>query len=68
MFPKQVIGQKSGIEISYMDTSINPSKDFYTYCNGSWLKNTKLPDNESKYGTKMEIRNQKIDKIYQRVF
>jgi putative endopeptidase len=67
IFPKEVIGQKSGIEISYMDNSINPGKDFYTYCNGSWLKNTIIPANESRYGTKMQMRNQNkinIKKIY----
>lgn len=39
-----------GIVLENMDTTVNPKDDFYSYVNGSWAKNTKIPDDETRWG------------------
>ena len=38
------------IVLENMDPSVNPKDDFYNYVNGSWSKNTKIPDDETRWG------------------
>lgn len=38
-----------GIVTENMDTSINPKDDFYNYVNGNWVKNSTIPDDESRW-------------------
>ena len=64
------IAQKSGIQLSNMDKTISPKDNFYYYCNGSWVKNTKIPNSEGSYGTRKEIRDnnlQNVKSIYDEV-
>lgn len=39
-----------GLILANMDTTINPKNDFYNYVNGSWLKETEIPDDRSIWG------------------
>ncbi|MEZ4778185.1 MAG: M13 family metallopeptidase [Flavobacteriaceae bacterium] len=39
-----------GIILANMDTLINPSDDFYNYVNGTWMKNTEIPEDEVRWG------------------
>ncbi|GAO77904.1 MULTISPECIES: M13 family metallopeptidase [unclassified Sphingopyxis] len=39
-----------GFDLSGMDKSVQPGDDFYTYANGTWAKNTNIPDDKSNYG------------------
>ena len=39
-----------GITLENMDTSVDPKTDFYNYVNGSWMKNTEIPDDRSSWG------------------
>ena len=39
-----------GIVLANMDTTVSPKADFYNYVNGSWLKNTKIPDDRTSWG------------------
>ncbi|PKB42403.1 putative endopeptidase [Cellulophaga sp. RHA19] len=39
-----------GIVLENMDTLVNPKADFYNYVNGSWMKNTDIPDDRSSWG------------------
>lgn len=39
-----------GIVLENMDPSVNLKDDFYNYVNGSWSKNTKIPDDETRWG------------------
>ena len=38
-----------GIVLENMDPNVNPKDDFYNYVNGSWAKNTKIPDDETRW-------------------
>lgn len=33
-----------------MDKTVSPGKDFYQYANGTWLKNTPIPNEYDKWG------------------
>ncbi|MBU2996873.1 M13 family metallopeptidase [Cellulophaga baltica] len=39
-----------GIILENMDTTVSPKNNFYKYVNGSWLKNTEIPDDRSTWG------------------
>ena len=45
-------------DLKNMNTAIKPQDDFYMYANGTWLKNTPIPPEESRWGS----FNQLIDK------
>ncbi len=38
-------------DLKNMDTSVKPSEDFYTYANGTWLKDNPIPPEESRWGS-----------------
>ncbi len=40
-----------GVDINYMDRSVNPGDDFYQYVNGKWLNTLKLPEDKSRYSS-----------------
>jgi len=42
---RTVFFDKSG-----MDTTVAPGDDFFTYANGGWVKNTKIPDDQTSWG------------------
>lgn len=39
-----------GIVLENMDTTLSPKDDFYNYVNGSWVKTTKIPEEETRWG------------------
>jgi putative endopeptidase len=40
-----------GIDISLMDKSARPQDDFYQFVNGTWMKNTEIPDDKTRWGS-----------------
>jgi len=45
-----------GIDLSLMDTTVSPSNDFFRYVNGTWLDNTEIPADRSRWGSFDELR------------
>ena len=45
-----------GINLNYMDMSVKPTDDFFKYVNGTWLKNTEIPADRSRWGSFDELR------------
>ena len=41
---------ESGIALEYMDTSISPGDDFFSYVNGKWIAETEIPADKASYG------------------
>jgi len=39
-----------GLDLASMDKSVAPGDDFFKYANGTWLKNTAIPDDRGSYG------------------
>lgn len=48
--PRPVLGNY-GVATENMDTSVKPGDNFFKYVNGTWLKNTQIPDDKSNYGS-----------------
>ncbi len=40
-----------GIELANMDKSVKPGDNFFKYVNGTWLKNTEMPADKSRFGS-----------------
>lgn len=45
-----VVEKIPGIVLENMDTNVDPKEDFYNYVNGSWMKTTKIPEEEASWG------------------
>ena len=41
---------KSGITLEYMDTTVSPGDDFFSYVNGTWIAETEIPADKASYG------------------
>ncbi|WP_127846001.1 M13 family metallopeptidase [Psychroflexus aestuariivivens] len=39
-----------GIQVKYMDTTVQPQDDFYSYVNGNWMKTAEIPDDRTSWG------------------
>ncbi|TBX71350.1 M13 family peptidase [Flavobacterium silvisoli] len=50
-----------GIDTSLMDKTVSPSTDFFKFVNGTWLKNTEIPADKTRWGSFDELR-QNTDK------
>ena len=46
----------SGVNVANMDTSVKPGDDFFAFVNGSWLRNTEIPPDRSRWGVIDELR------------
>jgi putative endopeptidase len=47
----------SGIALSNIDSSVRPQDDLYQHVNGTWLKNTGIPDDRPLEGTFTALRD-----------
>ena len=50
-----------GINTSLMDKTVSPTNDFFKFVNGTWLKNTEIPADKTRWGSFDELR-QNTDK------
>jgi putative endopeptidase len=53
-----------GIDLSNMDTTVNPAEDFFRYANNNWLKNNPIPEEYTSFGAFTEI-DQRTEKLIQ---
>lgn len=54
---------KPDILITNMDSSADPSVDFFTYANGGWIRNNPIPEDQSSWG----IGNAVQEELYNRL-
>ena len=47
---QQAQGTEIGIDPAWMDKSVKPGDDFFSYANGTWVKNTQIPADRSRIG------------------
>src|SRR4051812_25534067 len=50
-------------DLKNMDTSVKPGDDFFTYANGTWLKNNPIPPEESRWGSFNELIEKNNDAL-----
>lgn len=53
----------TGFDLNNMDTTVKPGDNFFRYVNGTWLKNTKIPADKSRWGSFIELREDNRKKI-----
>ena len=53
--------KKPGLGLDLMDKSVRPNDDFFKFVNGTWLKNTEIPADKTRWGSFDELR-QNTDK------
>lgn len=41
----------NGLHVDWMDKSVKPQDDFFTYANGEWLKKNPIPNDQASWGT-----------------
>src|SRR5690625_1515978 len=46
--------ESHGIDIHFMDTTVSPKQDFYTYVNGTWMEETEIPEDRKSWGSFIE--------------
>ncbi len=56
---------RSGINVSYMDTTINPADDFFQFVNGGWISDNEIPADLGAYGSFTELREENQDLLLQ---
>ncbi|MFH7016123.1 M13 family metallopeptidase [Flavobacterium sp. FlaQc-47] len=47
--------KEPGINVSYMNSKISPSQDFFQYVNGTWLEQTQIPNDRTTWGSFNEL-------------
>ena len=55
--------EATGINVSYMDKSVNPADNFNQYVNGSWLDKTEIPSDRTRWGSFDELRKSTDDDV-----
>ena len=46
-----------------MDTTVQPGDNFFRYANGNWIKNTKIPDDQSGWGSFYTLYDGNLKKL-----
>ncbi|MBW2961913.1 M13 family metallopeptidase [Mesonia aestuariivivens] len=52
-----------GIELKYMDTTVSPKTNFYDYVNGTWMKETEIPEDRTTWGGFQVLRKNTDDDV-----
>ena len=52
-----------GFDAATMDTSVRPGDDFFKYVNGTWIKNTPMPADKSRYGSFDALRDKAEENV-----
>jgi len=47
---KEVAAAVPGINLEYMDKSVSPKDDFYTFVNGKWMETAEIPADRTSWG------------------
>jgi len=53
----------SGIDTTAMDNNVRPGDDFFAYVNGTWVAETEMPADKSRYGVFDKLRDESQDAV-----
>lgn len=48
--------KEEGLNLAYMDTSVRPQDDFFSYVNGNWVKTAEIPSDKASWGSFNALR------------
>jgi len=51
-----------GVDVAGMDRSVAPGDDFFLYANGTWVKDTEIPPDASRWGTFDILNEQSVQR------
>ena len=57
------LDKKITLDVSLIDTTFDPTENFFLYANNGWMKQNPLPDDESSYGTFNQLRKETSLKV-----
>ena len=52
-----------GISVADMNTSVKPGDNFFQYVNGTWLDNTEIPADKSRFGSFDSLRDRSDENV-----
>jgi putative endopeptidase len=52
----------SFLDVAGVDSSLNPADDFFAYANSKWINNTKIPDDQSGWGSFYNVEEDNVTK------
>jgi len=58
----QIDAPTTFLDLSGRDTTINPADDFFNYMNGNWIRKTKIPDDQSGWGSFYVLSEENLKK------
>lgn len=47
---------EKGLNLEYMDTSVRPQDDFFSFVNGNWYKTAEIPSDKASWGSFNKLR------------
>src|SRR5690606_20678663 len=47
---------EEGLNLDYMDKSVRPQDDFFSYVNGNWVKTAEIPSDKASWGSFNALR------------
>ena len=53
----------SGLTLDAIDTEVRPQDDFFKYANGTWIKNTVIPEDKSRFGMFNVVHDRTQDRL-----
>ena len=60
---QQKVDEKITLDVSLIDTLVDPAQDFFHYANNGWMENNPLPDDESRYGSFDQLGKETSKKV-----
>jgi putative endopeptidase len=57
------VGKHPYFDTTGMDRSIKPGDNFFNFANGGWLKASKIPDDQSGWGSFYTLYQENLDKL-----
>ncbi|MFQ5548452.1 MAG: M13 family metallopeptidase [Woeseia sp.] len=56
-------GRHSGLLLEHMNDDVRPGDDFNAYVNGTWIDNTEIPADKSRYGVGAILRDESQEQV-----
>lgn len=60
---EQTSQEKATLDVSQIDTTVNPTEDFYQFANKGWMEENPLPGDESRFGSFDLLRKETNKKV-----